>query len=71
MVHCAYTADEVDAIAAYSAELRRGFYVPIDVLGTRSNLQLRLAPSLNNQHLRINWADDFALEARLNDLLGP
>jgi PD-(D/E)XK endonuclease len=71
MVHRAYTADEVDAIAAYSPELRRGFYVPIDALGVRSNLQLRLAPSRNNQRRGINWADDFALEARLNDLLGP
>jgi hypothetical protein len=71
LLHRAYTADEVDAIAAYSPELGRGFYVPIEALGGRSNLQLRLAPSRNNQRIGINWADDFGLEARLTSLLGP
>ena len=37
----------------------------------RSTLQLRLDPARNNQHLGINWADDFALEARLTALSGP
>ena len=32
---------------------------------------LRLAPSRNNQRLGINWAEDFAFEARLKALLGP
>ena len=71
LLHRAYTADEVDAIAAYSPELQRGFYVPIGCLAGRSNLQLRLSPSRNNQRLGINWADEFTLEARLIDLLGP
>jgi hypothetical protein len=71
LLHRAYTADEVDAIAAYSPELRRGFYVPIDLLGGRSHLQLRIAPSRNNQRFGVDWADDFALDARLTDLLGP
>ena len=71
MQHRAYTADEVDAIAAYSPELRRGYYVPIEDLEGRTNLQLRLAPSRNNQSSGINWAEHFALEARLRGLLGP
>lgn len=34
-------------------------------------MQLRLAPSRNNQQLGVNWADDFELGARLTALLGP
>ncbi len=71
LVHRSYTSDEVDAIAAYSGELRCGYYVPLEMLGGRSHLQLRLKPSRNNQRRGINWAEDFALEARLTDLLGP
>ena len=71
LLHRAYTAEEVDAIAAYSPALGRGYYVPIEVLEGRSNLQLRLSPSRNNQSVGINWAEDFVLEARLRALLGP
>jgi hypothetical protein len=71
MLHRRYTPDEVDAIAAYSPELRRGFYVPIDVVDGRGDLQLRLAPTRNHQRLGVTWADDFDLEARLVSLLGP
>jgi hypothetical protein len=71
MLHRRYTADEIDAIAAYSPELQRGFYIPIDEVQGRSDLQLRLAPARNNQQVGITWASDFALEARLRRLLGP
>jgi hypothetical protein len=71
LLHRRYTAHEIDAIAAYSGELRRAYFVPFDLLAGRSTLQLRLSPSRNNQQLGINWAEDFALEARLTALLGP
>ncbi len=66
-----YTSEEIDAIAAYSGELRRCFFFPFDSLEGRSTLQLRVAPSRNNQRFGINWADDFDLVARLTALLGP
>jgi PD-(D/E)XK endonuclease len=66
-----YSASEIDAIAAYCVELRRSFFIPIDEIAGRSGVQLRLEPSRNNQRLGINWAKDFALEARLIALLGP
>jgi hypothetical protein len=66
-----YSASEIDAIAAYSVDLRRCFFMPIDEIPGRSYVQLRLEPCRNNQRLGVNWADDFDLEARLTALLGP
>jgi hypothetical protein len=71
LLHRSYTADEIDAIAAYSGELRRAFFLPVGLLAGRSTVQLRLSPSRNNQRAGVNWADDFDLGARLTALLGP
>jgi PD-(D/E)XK endonuclease len=57
-----YTPDEVDAIAAYCAELDRCYFLPLALFGRRIEIQLRLAAPRNNQSARIHWADDFALE---------
>ena len=57
-----YSAEEVDAIAAYCAEVDRCFYVPIERLAGRVNLYLRLRTTRNNQRKAINWADEFACE---------
>lgn len=66
-----YSACEVDAIAAYNFELDRCFFIPLAEIPGRSFLQLRLEPCRNNQRIGVNWADDFAFEARLRGLLGP
>ncbi len=71
LVHRGYTPDEVDAIAAYCPELDRCYFVPLERFEGKSALQLRLVAARNNQQLGINWAEDFALEARLKALLGP
>jgi hypothetical protein len=60
-----YTADEIDAFAAYSAQLDRCFFLPLERFRGRANIQLRLAPSRNNQRVGINWADEFDFTARL------
>jgi PD-(D/E)XK endonuclease len=60
-----YTADEVDAFAAYCAELDRCFFLPFKDFRGRANIQLRLAPSRNNQRLGINWADEYDFAATL------
>jgi PD-(D/E)XK endonuclease len=62
LVHGRYTAAEVDAFAAFCADLGRCFYIPFEAVGARSNLQLRLAPARNNQQIGIHWADDFDFE---------
>jgi PD-(D/E)XK endonuclease len=60
-----YTPSEVDAIAAYSADLDRCFLIPIELAANRPTLALRIAPTKNNQRRGINWADDFDFEATL------
>jgi PD-(D/E)XK endonuclease len=60
-----YTSEEIDAIAAYCAELSRCFLIPVERISERSHIQLRVAPTRNNQHLGINWADDFDFAAKL------
>ena len=60
-----YTVDEIDAFAAYCAEVDRCFFLPLDRFRGRANIQLRLAPSRNNQRLGINWADEYDFVATL------
>lgn len=58
-VRTRYTAAEVDAIAAYSPELHRGFLIPIDEASGRTGVHLRLDPTKNNQAQGIKWARDY------------
>jgi PD-(D/E)XK endonuclease len=57
-----YAPGEIDALAAYSADLDRCFYLPADRIVGRLEVSLRLARSRNNQRAGINWAEDFAFE---------
>jgi hypothetical protein len=66
-----YRCDEIDAIAAYCAEVDRCYFLPVDRFDGRSAIQLRLAPSRNNQRIGVNWAREFSFEAKLTPLLGP
>ena len=60
-----YSRSEVDVVAAYSMDLDRSFLIPIEMVEERPTIQLRIAPTLNNQKRRINWADDFDFAATL------
>jgi hypothetical protein len=62
LLHRKYTATEIDAVAAYSLGLDRCFFLPMDVFGGRSTVQLRVAPSRNNQKRGVHWADDYDFE---------
>jgi hypothetical protein len=65
LLHRPYTMDEVDAFAAYCADVERCYYLPLaDFTNTRT-IQLRLAPPRNNQRQRIHWAEEYELTARL------
>ena len=57
-----YSADEIDAIAAYCAEIDRCFYLPLSEIPGRTGIHLRLAATANNQQLGVSWADDFDFE---------
>ena len=54
-----YTAEEIDAIAAYSPDTGRCYLVPVSRVEGRRELRLRLEAAKNNQRLGINWADLF------------
>jgi hypothetical protein len=71
MIVRTYTAAETDVIAAYCLETGSSYVLTPRQFAGRRNVHLRVAPSLNNQQSGINWASDFALEARLEALLGP
>ena len=60
-----YSPAEIDAVAAYCADLDRCFFLPIEHFVGQRNIQLRLAPARNNQRLRVNWADEFDFAATL------
>jgi hypothetical protein len=63
-----YSAAEVDAIAAYSPALHRGFLIPISEASGRSAIHLRLEPTRNNQAQGIKWARDYELASSIERL---
>jgi hypothetical protein len=65
MVTRTYTADEVDAIAAYCEELDGCYLLPIELCSGRRQIHLRLSPARNNQRLGINQARNFHFAATL------
>jgi hypothetical protein len=66
-----YSSDEIDAIAAYCAELDRCFLIPVDRVDGRPTVHLRVFPTRNNQVRRVNHAEDFEFAATLRILSGP
>jgi PD-(D/E)XK endonuclease len=64
-IHRGYRPGEIDPIAAHCAELDRCYLLPTAMSVGRAAVQLRLAPTRNNQRARVHWARDFELDARL------
>jgi PD-(D/E)XK nuclease superfamily protein len=60
-----YRPGEIDAFAAYCPETDRCYFLPYAFFVERSQVQLRLAPSKNNQAEGINWAKDYEFAATL------
>jgi hypothetical protein len=67
-VRTSYSATEIDAIAAYSPELHRGFLIPIREASGRRSIHLRLDPAKNNQAERIKWASDYEFAPAIESL---
>jgi hypothetical protein len=63
-----YTPEEIDAFAGYCADLDRCYFLPLERFVNRSAIQLRLAPTKNNQRAGVNWAKDFEFAATLGAL---
>jgi PD-(D/E)XK endonuclease len=65
LVRRKYAPGEIDAFAAYCAEIDRCYFLPYDLFARRSQIVLRLVPTRNNQSAGINWARDFEFAATL------
>jgi hypothetical protein len=71
LIRRTYLPGEIDAVAAYCAAIDACFFLPAAVSIGRDAIQLRLAPTKNNQAIGIRWARDFELRATLQQLHGP
>ncbi len=58
-----YDPNEVDAIAAYSPETDRCYLMPIEDVGGRWVVHLRLRRAANNQEVAIMYAAQYELGA--------
>jgi prevent-host-death family protein len=63
-----YSPADVDAVAAYCEELDVTYLVPIEVIGARHQIQLRLTPARNGQVAAINWASTYELTGAVAQL---
>jgi PD-(D/E)XK endonuclease len=66
-----YQAGEFDAFALYCPDVERCYLLPADDVLAFRQVHLRLAPSRNNQLLRIRWARHYEFGATLARLNGP
>ena len=71
LVRRVYRREEVDAFAAYCAELRRCYFLPFDRIPPGGTLQLRLERPRNNQQVGVHWASEYELAATLGAGKGP
>ena len=62
-VRSKYSADEIDAVAAYCQALDRVYFLPASDVAGRSAFYLRVGPPKNGQRAAINWADEYSLGA--------
>jgi len=66
-----YSADEIDAFAAYSPDTSRCYFLAMPEFAWRRQVFLRLGEPKNNQRVGINWATNYEFAARLGAALGP
>jgi hypothetical protein len=70
LIHRSYRPGEIDAVAAYSPDTERCYLLPAELSVECAGVQLRVAPTKNNQAAGIRWAQDFEFAARIRQLLG-
>jgi hypothetical protein len=63
-----YSAEEIDAYAAYCADVDKCYFLAIEEFEGYRSIQLRLAPTRNNQALGVRWAKDYEFAATLGRL---
>ena len=58
-----YSADEVDAVAAYCEKNDACYLLPVSLFASQTSVYLRIAPARNNQRRLVHWADEYRLGA--------
>ena len=71
LISAYYAPDEIDAVAAYCPDTEQCYLLPHELSVGRAAVQLRLAPTRNNQAAGVWWARDFELGATLSRFGGP
>lgn len=61
-----YSADEIDAIAAYAPATDSCYLIPISEVAGCKAISLRIAPTRNNQAIGVHWARDYELRRSLS-----
>ncbi|HEV7942649.1 MAG TPA: group I intron-associated PD-(D/E)XK endonuclease [Solirubrobacteraceae bacterium] len=69
-VSTVYTADQIDALATYTPDLRKCHLIPATALQGRTSVYLRVGATANNQSTGVNWAADYELAHVLENLRG-
>jgi hypothetical protein len=67
-VRSTYSAAEIDAIAAYCPDLASCYLLPIEDVGTRSMVHLRLVRAANNQEAAIKYAATYEFAGAIAQL---
>jgi prevent-host-death family protein len=68
MIRSTYSAEEIDAVAAYCEELDTSYLLPIELVDGMRAVCLRLTPPKNGQRAGLNWASDFELPGAVAQL---
>jgi prevent-host-death family protein len=63
-----YSADEIDAVAAYCEALDECFLLPIGLVADRRAVQLRIRPPKNGQRAGLNWSAEYNLSGAVAQL---
>lgn len=63
-----YSAQEVDAIAAYCGGTDACYLIPIELAADRRAFHLRLRPARNGQRAWVNWAADYEFPGAIAQL---
>ncbi len=66
-----YTADEIDAVAAYAPDTDRCYLIPVCEVEGHATISLRVAPTRNNQAQLVRWAKDYEIESAIGRHWSP
>jgi prevent-host-death family protein len=63
-----YSADEIDAVAAYCGDLDRCYLLSIDLVAGHGEISLRVGKPRNGQRAALNWAADYEFRGAVAQL---